>query len=270
MEEPSAAAVESREERAETTVASQDAYAVSDADIQALLAEAESLDAAAVPAAAEEETVSLDAMALGIEDSLSAVAEIEPPAPAVSYTSVTEPISVDLDLDTPPGGIAIPPSAVEAVSEAGFELTAPVAEAAVEAEELFEAALEVAAPILEAALEIEQPMLVEVEEPAEAALVKKEEPAPAALAKDEPVVAAQAEPEAVPEAEVAVVSEIEVAPAIEAVAAAEVVELAAVAAAEVVSIEVGRTAAQSPLPALERFLTKVQARRAQLMAESVA
>jgi len=50
-----------------------------------------------------------------------------------------------------------------------------------------------------------------------------------------------------------------------------VAELAAVASlADVVSIEVGRTAAQSPLPALERLLTKVQARRAQLMAESVA
>jgi hypothetical protein len=67
------------------------------------------------------------------------------------------------------------------------------------------------------------------------------------------------------------VSEIEVAPAIEAVAAAVVAELAPVAAAaEVVSIEMGRTAARSPVPALERFLTKVQARRAQLMAESVA
>jgi hypothetical protein len=254
---------------AETTVAAPDAYAVSDADIQALLAEAESLDNAALPSPAAEDTVSLDAMALGTEDPLAAVAEIEPPAPAVSYTSVTEPISVDLDLDTPPGGLAIPPPAVEAVSEGAFELTAPVADAAVEAEELFEAALEVAAPLIEAALEIEQPMLVEVEEPARAALAK-EEPAEAALVMDEPVVVAQAEPEAAPEAEVAVVSEIEVAPAIEAVAAAEVVELAAVAAAEVVSIEVGRTAAQSPLPALERFLAKVQARRAQLMAESVA
>ena len=251
MDESSVAAVESREERAEATVAAPDAYAVSDADIRALLAESESLDDAAVPATAAEETVSLDAMALGTEDPLSAVAEIEPPAPAVSYTSVTEPISVDFDLETPPGGIAIPliehgvvtaevaadtsplqTPAVEAVAEAGFELTPPAAEAALNEEELFEAALEVAAPILDAAVEIQQPTLVEVEEP---------------------------------------VSEIEVAPAIEAVAAAEVAELATVAAmAEVVSIEAGRTAAPSPLPALERFLTKVQARRAQLMAESVA
>jgi len=295
--EPSVAAVESREERAETAGAAADAYAVSDADIQALLAESESLDAAvSLPAA--QETVSLDAMALGTEDPLSALAEPEPPAPAVSYTSVTEPISVDLDLDTPPYGIAMPQaeqggvaaeaqadsvplemSEVEAVAEtavevaapmaeAAFELTAPLADAASEAEELFEAALEVAAPILDAALEVQQPELVEV---------------------DEPVVAAQAEPVVAPEPEVHiaaaievspalesapeidVVSEIDVAPAIEAVAAAAVAELASVAAvADVVSIEVGRTAAKSSLPALERLLTKVQARRAQLMAESVA
>jgi hypothetical protein len=290
----------------EPAVAAADAYSVSDADIQALLAEAESLDAA-VAAPAAEETVSLDAMALGTEDPLSALAEGEPAAPALSYTSVTEPISVDLDLDTPPYGIAMPQAAsagvtaeatadvapqemseVEAVAEtavevaapvaeAAFELTAPAAEAALEAEELFEAALEVAAPILDAALEFQQPELVEVEEPA-----------PAALAKEEPVVAVQAEPEVAPEPEVDVaaaidvspalesapeidvVSEIEVAPAIEAVAAAAA-ELANVAAvAEVVSIEAGRTAAKSPLPALERLLTKVQARRAELMAESVA
>ncbi len=186
---------------------------------------------------------------------------------------------MDLDLDTPPYGMAIPQgvagvataeaaadvahvevSEVEALREAGFELTAPVAEATLEAEELFEQALEVAAPLIEAALEFEQPMLAEVE-------------APVVAAEVEPVVVAQAEPEAALESapEIDVVSEIEVAPAIEAVAAAEVAELANVAAvADVVSIEVGRTAAQSPLPALERFLSKVQARRAQLMAESVA
>ena len=67
------------------------------------------------------------------------------------------------------------------------------------------------------------------------------------------------------------ISEIEIAPAIEALVAAEVVELAPVAAvADVVSIEMGRTVPRSPLPALERLLTKVQARKAQLMAESVA
>ncbi|HVQ48895.1 MAG TPA: tetratricopeptide repeat protein [Mycobacterium sp.] len=287
MEEPPVAAVEARAEVAETTDAAPDAYAVSDADIQALLAEAQSLDDAAVPAAAAEETVSLDAMALGTEDPLSAVAEIAPPAAVVSYTSVTEPISVDLDLETPPGGIAIPQfeqgvvtaEAAAPVVEAAVEATSFMAEPELNAEELFEAALEVAAPIVEAALEIE--------EPASAAFAK-EEPAVAAFAQEAPVVAAQAEPEAAPEPEIEiaaaievspapesapeidVVSEVEVAPAIEAVAAAEVVELAAVATAEVVSIEVGRTAAQSPLPALERFLTKVQARRAQLMAESVA
>lgn len=259
MEEPSVATVESRAELAETTGAAPDAYAVSDADIQALLAEAQSLDDAAVPAPAAEETVSLDAMALGTEDPLSAVAESAPPPAAMSYTSVTEPISVDLDLETPPGGLAIPQfvqeatadvapletPAVEAVAEAGFELTAPAAEVALDAEKLFEEALEVAAPLIDAALEIQQPTLVEVEE-------VEVSPAPESAA------------------EIDVVSEIAVAPAIEAVAAAEVVELAAVATAEVVSIEVGRTAAQSPLPALERFLNKVQARKAQLMAESVA
>ncbi len=49
IEEPPQAAVESREERAEAATAAPDAYGVSDADLQAMLAEADSLDAAAIP-----------------------------------------------------------------------------------------------------------------------------------------------------------------------------------------------------------------------------
>lgn len=341
----SSAAVEPGVARTEATEFASDAYAVSDADIQALIAEAESLDAAAGATPAELETVSLDAMALDTEDPLAAVAQVEPVAPAVSYSSVTEPISVDFDLDTPPGGMAIPLTAQGVVSAeaaahasslemseagAGFaaalesqapvvecsvdvpvEAAAAVTEPALDADELFEAALEVAAPIVEAALTIEEPAAAALakEEPAEAALARQEpaeaalavieEPAEAALAvreeepaeatRAEPVVAARAEPEVAPQPEIEiaaavdvapavelaphidVVSEIEVAPAIEALVAAEVVELAPVAAvADVVSIEAGRTAARSPVPALERFLTKVQARKAQLMTESVA
>ena len=207
---PSSVAAEAARPQAETTEVAEDAYSVSDADIQALIAEADSLDAEAGMTPAESETVSLDAMVFNGEDALAAVAGVEP-ARAMSYSSVTEPISVDFDLDTPPGGMAISLAALGVVT-AEPAVASPTDESGVDA------ATE-AARAKEAAAQADR---------------AKEEAAQAARAKAQP----------------------------------EVAPVAAIA--DVVSIDAGRTAAKSPMPALERFLSKVQARRKQLMAESVA
>jgi tetratricopeptide (TPR) repeat protein len=333
-------AAESRKERAETTELAADAYAVSDADIQALIAEAESLDAFAGATPAESETVSLDAMALESDDPLAAVAEVGPAALAPSYSSVTEPISVDFDLDTPPLGLAIPVGTFDVVSaEARAEEEAAAAaraqeeaaaaarakeeaaaaarakeeaaatarakeEAAAAARAKEEAAAaarakEEAAAAARAKEEAaaaarakeEAAAAARAKEKAAAAARAKEEAAAAARAKEEAAAAARAKEEAAAaarakeEAAAAARAKEEAAAAArakeEAAAAARAKEEAAAAArakegaaaaaradlapvaaaADVVSIEAGRTAAKSPVPALERLLTKVQARK---------
>jgi hypothetical protein len=298
-DEPEAVTVETPEARMESQALAADIDAVSDADIQALIAEVESLDTSGLTTPVESETVLLDVTASGTDDALAAMAEIDAPAQTVAYTSVTAPISVDFDLDAAAAQVAEPlvdqeVEALEAstsapleaavpepelVLESGFELTAPATEAQLEAEELFEAALEVAAPLVDAAFEFEVPRLAfdavveeqapEVEQSVVVVAVPEESPAPvieiAAMVDVDVSAALEIEPQ--PE----VVSEVDVAPAIEAVAAAEMAELTAGApVAQVVSIELGRTTPRSSLLALERLLSKVQARRAQLMTESVA
>jgi UDP-N-acetylmuramoylalanine--D-glutamate ligase len=219
----------------------------------------------------------------------------------VSYSSVTEPISVDLDLDADPSGITaagqdltikiVAAEAAAAFAPLQVSAPEPMLESTLEAEQVFEAALEIAAPLVEAALQIEEPVVAAsaAVEPAVGAVLQAEQVFEDALeiagpiveaaleiqqpvfAVDVPAAAVDVKPVLEPAAEIDLVSEVEIAPAIEALVAAAVVELAPVAAAaEVVSIETGRTAPRSPVPALERLLTKVQARRAQLMAESVA
>jgi tetratricopeptide (TPR) repeat protein len=369
VEKPTVAAVEFREIRAESNEIAADGYAVLDADLRALLAESESLDDAATAASIRQ----------------SIAAEATPAAPA--FSSITDPISIDFDLDAAPVqivaptalGIVGPMSNVDetvpgevAASFAGYEVAAPepvpgaspieeapvltpafvieepvfvaedsVISGAMEAEEVFEDALEIAAPIVEAALLIEEAELVPepatsdsaaggsleaqevfeaaleiapiveaallIEEPelvsapaasdsAAGGLLEAQEVFEAALEIASPIVEAALvieQPELLSvaairhsptrdtlETEEVFEAALEIAvPIVEAAIelpepapeSAPELELAAEpAAAEIISIQTARAIPRSPVPALERFLTKVQARRAQLMTESVA
>ena len=290
---------------------------VSDEDIQALIAEAESLDAAAGFSAMETETVSLDPMALGIQDPLQAAAEVVETAGA----AYTDEISVDLDLSAGSAEIDDDTAALAQTSSHEIE---QIEQPVVVAHTTMEAPVEAPAAWAEPAERAEHDHAVFAEappagelaavEPAIAEPIALEEPAVEASAA-EPVAAFEATvietpvetpaviavaPEPMQASEVAEVTEapasvaevlrdefatlpaavaqVSVDEPVVAVAAeaaqfdvADIVETAAVAGvAEIISIESARSSPRSPVPALERLLAKVQARRAQLMAESVA
>jgi len=266
---------------------------VSEAEIQALIAESESLEASIVVEATEPEPVgSLALEATDDTDPLAAIAEVTgmDPAPAFApaYSSVTEPIAVEVDLSaTVAPEVAPMEVAEEAVVEQSLAVEQPhaILEAPPVIVEAPPVIVEMSPAVVEApSVTVEEPQAVEAFDPNPFVLTAPElaeslvadsddtEADVAAFAMDPdiapllPFTAAAAEPVFEPEA-VAETVPVSV-PVLE--IAAEEVEVVAAApmVAEVVSIETGMR--RSPVPQLERLLTRVQARRAQLMAESVA
>jgi tetratricopeptide (TPR) repeat protein len=293
---------------------------VSDADIQALIAEAESLEAAAVSGlTTEPEPVGALALeATDDSDPLAAIAEVtgmaaawvtpansevaEELAPvtlAQPYSSVTEPIAVEVDLSAaaptlegPEDAVAETPQlqAVEtpsALIEVEQALPTPLVVESVESVPIGDAFV-LTAPeesdflsfqpdeteiVLEAgafAIDPEiAPLLPFTSASSESTIEESttDAPALAELALAEPSVPELAPIElAVPEP---TVEDAPLEAAIIQIAAAEMAHVVGTAATvEAVAIDTGGR--RSLLPRLERLLAQVHARRAQLMAESVA
>jgi tetratricopeptide (TPR) repeat protein len=283
----------------EPTLARKDALdrmAVSEADIAALIAEADSLEAAAEEIDSDEPELVLDAgmdlgdlnlddVELGISRGPAAAPEVAEvavaPQPAVETVPAVlipsdEPERYAETSSVEEASVAVTPVATEPepVEQLGVTVEVepveePVAAAAVEVEPVEE-------PVAAAAVEVEP-----VEEPVAAAAVEvepAEEPVAAAAVEVEPA----EEPVAAAAVEVEPVEEPVEEPGIAAAVAIALVEQAPVLSeaahahvAEVVSMARAGTAgagepARSPVVALERFLARVQARRRQRVAESVA